>query len=373
MNYCMQFLTDLLVGVLTIYLSFTNALADGISGLLPEEKRDSTVSYQQPLEEKEEGGSTIQTLETEYQRGISLPDILIQNAAYQKASVADSTSTSTTTKFSVEDALVNIYCTYTTDGYVRTNTGTGFFISPEGVILTNAHVAQFLLLETVNETGETSCIVRAGNPAEPLYEAELLYISPAWIQKHANLINDLQPRGTGERDYALLFVRAGLDNRPLPGQFPFLLTETSLMSNRMQNANVTAGGYPAETLFKNGPEAKLVPVLASTTITDIYTFGSSYADIFSLGESKVGEHGASGGPVLNQEGKVIGLITTKGSNEDGASTLRALTLSYIDRTIIEESTFNLQQTISGQLAFRSQLFQKTIVPFLSRLVESEIE
>ncbi|MFT5036612.1 MAG: hypothetical protein ACI9VM_000174 [Candidatus Azotimanducaceae bacterium] len=373
----MQFLTDILVAVLTSYLAFTNMLGDSIASLFPEQAAPSGHLSVQMAPEKKVSDETlaplIESLESEYKQSTSLPDILIQNAAYQKASVIDGVRVEEINTTKVPDALVNIYCTYKTDNYVRTNTGTGFFIDSAGVILTNAHVAQFLILETVNKTGETECIIRAGDPAKPLYKAELLHISPAWILKHADLIAQENPQGTGERDYALLFVTAGLDNAPMPARFPYLSFDTSLLSTKMLDQEVLVAGYPAETFFEDGPDAELRPQSASSTVTDMFTFGSNYADIVSIAGSVIGEHGASGGPILNSEGKVIGLISTKGSPEEGSGSLRALTLSYVDRTILQESAIDLRQLISGRLALRAQLFTETIVPFLSEALESELE
>lgn len=366
----MQFLTDVLVAILGAYLALTGALADGIMTVLPVTTEERT-SYNalQPEASHTEIESVLSVLSSAYKSSESLPDILVQNASYQSAQIMSGVEATTKSPWTVEDALVNIYCTYTTDTHKRTTTGSGFFIDKAGVILTNAHVAQFLLLEAVSTTGTTECIIRNGNPAEPRYEAELLYISPAWIQKHAHLIDSEQPRGTGERDYALLFVTKGLDNAPMPGQFPYLDVDTSLLHNTLIGDPILVGGYPAGDTLGGA----LYLDTATTTITDMFTFVSNYADVISIGNSAVGEHGVSGGPVLNAEGNVIGLVTTKGSEEEGTHTLRALTLSYIDRTIIEESTFTLKETISGQLAFRAELFTSTIAPFLSRILESELE
>lgn len=362
----MQFVSDILIGIISGYLAFTNTLADGIISLLPveEQQRVETTQVTPALEIVEKITST-------YSGGI--PDILVQNAAYQQAAAVSATAHKPVPTTNVKDALVNIYCTYKTDSKIRTSTGTGFFVSPNGVVMTNAHVAQFLLLETVNNTGTTACVLRAGDPAAPLYEAELLYISPAWIQQHAHLITSEHPRGTGERDYALLYVTAGVDNKPMPAHFPYLSLNTNLLSKEIINDTIIVAGYPAATALSNDPNAELRPQAASTTLTNLYTFASNQADVMAIGESIVGEFGASGGPVLNDRGEVIGLISTKGSNTDGARSLRGLSLAYINRTIVEESTFDLERTMSGALELRAKLFTETIATFLSKVLEAELE
>lgn len=365
----MQFITDALVAVLTAYLALTNTLADGISGLIPGEPEapQQEVAANGETEEQDE----MARIDSEYERGGALPSILIENATYQGAAVAGSAPATSTPTANIADALVNIFCTYETSEYVRSNSGSGFFINDDGVILTNAHVAQFLLLENVAE-GSSHCVIRT-NTEDGEYRAELLYISPAWIEKHAHLIDDEQPLGTGERDFALLYVTAGVDNQPLPARFPYLAVNTDLLSKRRIGDTVTVGGFPAGAFFQNGETEAIVPVTATTTLTDMFTFGSNYADVISIGSSTAGERGVSGGPVIDEAGEVIGMVSTKGSLEPGALTLRALTLSYIDRAMTEESTFTLHETASGQLSFRAQLFMDTIVPFLSRILESELE
>ena len=81
--------------------------------------------------------------------------------------------------------------------------------------------------------------------------------------------------------------------------------------------------------------------------------------------------GSSGGPILNSEGKVIGVIVTRGDdNIDGEGSLRGITISHINRTMIEETNFDLAQNLSGNLAYRSQIFAQTMTPFLLTILET---
>ena len=304
----------------------------------------------------------------------SIPDILLQDPQYQRAGVIESDPVRRAYTTDPAAALVNIFCTHTNNQSVRTTTGSGFFIEPRGVILTNAHVAQFLLLETLDGYGEIDCLIRTGNPASDRYRAELLYLPPSWIQEYAAAIVDERPVGTGERDYALLYVSESRTSEPLPAFFPALDFDTSLLPVHIKGSEVTAAGYPAAHLFTEGTLAQLIPRVTSTSITDLFTFGSNYADVMALSGSVVGEHGSSGGPILNADGTVIGLITTRGDDaRDGMGSLRAITLSYIDRTISQETGFNLRQSTQGELAFRSHIFQQTLAPFLTALIARELQ
>lgn len=359
----MQFLLDLVIIIASSYLALTNGLANTLIEILPE-----PLAVTQKQASSGNGPTTLSRVGTSNQNPI--PDILIQNAAYQRAAVVESIEPSLAPATAL-DALVNIFCTYTTENYTKSTTGTGFFIDTDGVILTNAHVAQFLLLEGL--VGEAECIIRTGNPATPSYEAELLYISPTWIQEHAQLINDQTPKGTGERDYALLYITSALENKPMPASFSALPFNTELLRLDIEDTEVFATGYPAELALSTAFDAPLIPKQATTTIAELMTFGSNYVDLFTIGGTQIGEHGSSGGPVVDADGYAIGIISTKGDDEKfGAGSLRAISLAYINRSIEEESGQSLLLNLSGNLPYRSKLFKETIVPFLQDAIENEL-
>lgn len=362
----MQLFTDILITIVASYLAFTNFLALKIESFFT-----NVQNYTLTEEYENEGVSLIPSLPSIFGTG-NIPDILLKNKDYQKASVIESD-----TNHTVNDpflAIVNIFCTFTTPTTIRTTTGTGFFIHSNGVILTNAHVAQYLLLEKTELLGEAECLVRTGNPAKAEYEAELLYIPPTWVQKNASLIDNKAPSGTGERDYALLFVKSSITDTPLPAEFPALAIDTDLLPVTLKDSTVTASGYPATDLIKNGAHTPLLPRSATTSISDLYTFGSNYADVFSIRGSNVGAEGSSGGPIITKDGKVIGMIVTRGNDEtDGKGSLRAITLSHIDRTIKEETGFSLTNNLSGEVEKRSQVFTTTLVPFLVELLSLELK
>lgn len=360
----MQLLTDILISIIISYLAFTNFLADKIQILFNDDKATIFTN------EHNRDISLLSSLPSIFNTN-TVPDLLLKNKDYQKASVLEANTNQITTD--PLSAIVNIYCTFTTPTSIRTTTGTGFFIHSNGVILTNAHVAQYLLIEKTKLLGEAECLVRTGNPAKAEYQAELLYIPPTWIQKNASLIDAKSPSGTGERDYALLYVKSSLTETPLPAHFPALAIDTSFLPTTIRGSEITALGYPATDLIKNGANSPLLPKLATTSVSDLYTFGSNYADVFSIRGSSVGAEGSSGGPIINKDGQAIGMIVTRGNDEtDGTGSLRAITLSHINLTIEEESGFSLINHINGNTEKRSQTFINTLAPFLTAILSSEI-
>ncbi len=359
----MQFVIDIAITLFTAYLAFTNQAAERILSFFPTDEEEVEI-----VEETVDGGLP------------SLPslfsskklDILLRSAEYQKAAAIESLEESQT----VEDpalALVNIFCTFKSPTTIRTTTGTGFFVHSEGVILTNAHVAQYLLLEETDALGDAECTVRQGTPAEPKYRAELLYIPPTWVEENAILIDAVAPTGTGERDYALLYVTENITGGSLPTVFPALEINSDLLPRTIKDTDVLAAGYPATDLLRNGASSPLFSVVAPTTISELYTFGSNYADVFSIRGSSVGAEGSSGGPIITDEGIVIGMIVTRGDDSvDGEGSLRAITMSHIHRTILEETGFSLERNLSGDIALRSEVFTDTLAPFLTNLLSEEL-
>jgi S1-C subfamily serine protease len=358
----MQFLFDALTTLLIGYLALTNALALMLTNLFVDD-------FENSVETSSVGESAPTALPSLYAGTMSLPDILLRSAEFQTAAVIDSTSAPLVIDPARNpiDALVNVYCTFITPDTIRTTTGTGFFVANSGIILTNAHVAQFLLLEKTTKLGQTNCVIRNGNPAAPRYNAELLYISPAWVKENAVLVSVAAPTGTGERDYALLYVTSAVDESPLPASFPALRVSSGLLSRSYENTGVTAVAYPAGDMLSGGSDTELIPRMATTSITQLFTFTSNVADVIGLRGSIIGQQGSSGGPIIDSKANVIGMITTRGNDaRDGAGSLRAITLSHVNRTITEETGFSLENNLRGNIPYRAEVFTTTMVPFLTQ-------
>lgn len=258
-------------------------------------------------------------------------------------------------------ALVNILCT-AQDSDIQSISGSGVIIDPRGIILTNAHIAQYVLLAQSGQTS-LSCIVQSGFPARPLWSAEVLYIPPVWIQEHAPDIASAHPVGTGEHDYALLRITNAINPEAESAQtiaLPFDVREAIAFQNDL----VLSGSYPAE-FIGDTPPYGLLPLSSISKIEELLTFSGKNVDMLSLGNTPVAQSGSSGGPVVNAWGRVVGLITTTSASAVLAEReLRAITTSYINRDLIEQTGSSLEDFLSNDIAKKAAAFREHQAPML---------
>ncbi len=297
---------------------------------------------------------------------LALALLVLSTASYPglaaAAPISIKNDTSKTLVASAEDwlleATVNLYCRVKVGNKEVSVTGTGVVIDARGVILTNAHVAQYFLLNGKDSKLSANCTVRAGSPAKDRYVAEVLYISKEWLSQNTEKSVKASAKGTGEHDYALLYVTKAKKGN-LPAQFPIVPLGLATLVNK--GGEVTVGGYPAGSLKYKDVRNKLKLLTATTTITSLQTFEAQTTDLITLSRSKVASYGVSGGPVTSS-GQVIGIVatmsTSKGTDE-GAS-LRAITLSYINRAVMDETGLSLTALYSGDLTTRAALTRASI-------------
>ncbi len=251
-------------------------------------------------------------------------------------------------------ALVNILC-MPQGGTLRPISGSGVIIDPRGVILTNAHVAQYVLLSQSSKV-DLNCEIRSGSPAAPMWKAEVLYIPSVWVNKYASDINQGHVAGTGEHDYALLRIISTISGAPVSETLPYLPIETR-ENVAFQGDPVLVSGYPAEFVGGINAQYGLYPALSVSTIKQLLTFETGSIDVFSLGGIIVAQGGSSGGPIVNSWHRVVGIVTT---TSEGATTadrdLHATTLAYIDHDFRVQSGRSLYELFQENIAEEAHAF-----------------
>ncbi|MDO8593978.1 MAG: serine protease [bacterium] len=312
-------------------------------------------------------------------RVISTPLVLMPPTptSLSVTGVATTTPAPTAPLFSFDElntktrmALVNILCTTKRSGSFNPISGSGVIVEPRGVILTNAHIGQYFLLKDYLVPDFLECLIRTGSPARNSYKAKLLYISPEWVEDNAKKIQENEPTGTGKNDFALLLITGSTDpNVTLPATYPYLPMDLTNESIRA-HSDVLAAAYPAGLLSGITIQRDLYPSSAVVQTGTVYDFSDYRPDIFSIGGSVVAQHGASGGAVVNQSGKLIGLIVTASTGETTAERdLNALTMSHIDDSFRARTGDNLQTLLDSNLTASAESFNANVFPGLKKLLE----
>ncbi len=273
------------------------------------------------------------------------------------------------------EALVNVLCTSKRGGSFNPISGSGIFIDPRGIILTNAHVAEYFLLKDYLTPNFLECAIRIGEPARNRYRARLLYLSPAWVAVNAEKINLSEPTGTGENDFALLLVTDTTSaDIPMPDAFPYV--RMSLDDSALEKpAEVLIAAYPAGFLSGIHIQKDLYPSSAVVRTGSVYSFwGEKTADIFSVGGSVVAQQGSSGGAVVNTEGELIGLIVTATSGHTTAERdLNALTMSHLRASFKRHTGDSIVSLLAaGDIRASADSFDEKIAPILKEILEDAL-
>ncbi len=268
-------------------------------------------------------------------------------------------------------ALVNILCISDTQK-VRSITGSGVVVDPRGVILTNSHIGQYFLLRDYPAIKNVNCTIRTGSPAIPKYEAELLYLSPLWINDNKTTIAETNPLGTGEHDYAFLIITKAITGE-VPEEFnylPMLISDGELVVSK----NVVVAGYAAGFLGGVTVQKELYPVSALSKIYELFTFTDDTLDLISIGGSVVAQRGSSGGAVVDDGGNLIGVIVTSTEAVNTSDRdLRAVTISHINRSLSESRGSSISALLLGDIKNKSENFNSVEAPNLKQILVNSIE
>lgn len=275
-----------------------------------------------------------------------------------------STSASSASK-ALQAALVNIICYAPTNGTLHSISGSGIIINPKGIILTNAHIAQYFLLANHG----VSCAIRTGGPATAKYKASLMYISPEWLRANANVLTETNPQGTGQYDFALLIITTSINSARFPVTFPYVPLANGAPSI---GTPVVIASYGAQSLKSTQILSDLFPTVVSGSVKDVYTFAINSVDVIALGGSAAAQSGSSGGGVINAAGDLVGTLTT--STINGATSTRALdaiTTLYIQGEYVRETRQSLDSLLVGSssIAVANEAAQ---IPALESLIATQL-
>lgn len=268
-----------------------------------------------------------------------------------------------------EDGVVNIFCSQkiVVNGKVtsqrRTITGSGALISKDGVVLTNAHVAQFPLLADKNPN--IVCLARYGNPASGSLSVKVSYISPEWVKEYGKYINTEGAPQSGKSDFALLKISLPTGNTGNSPLFPLTL-QKSLPD---QSATIYSVSYPADILGAKGVNSSLPLQKEALGINRFYSVGVTSNDVIETTPSSAGQRGSSGGAIVDQQGQLIGTITTiVNSSNPSKKLIRAMTITHTDVEFSKFSNTNLSQVTTYGIAEAEKSFDNQYREFLTSLL-----
>lgn len=268
------------------------------------------------------------------------------------------------------DVIINILCK-TKAGSLSPISGTGVVVGQSGLILTNAHIGQYLLLKDYGGKENVECVGRTGSPAYPRYKLEIVFISPTWVNKNKTILKEQNPQGTGENDFAFLRITENIDSSPLPEGFKFIPMNISEIINREEPVLLVS--YPAGFLGGISILQDLNITSAIARINEIFTFKQNTIDLISVPGTVVSQKGSSGGAVVDRFITLLGIITT---SSDGNTTdkrdLRAITLGYINRAMQEEIGITLEQFIKSDPKEFAKKFQEINAPILMKILTDEL-
>ncbi len=264
-------------------------------------------------------------------------------------------------------ALMNIICTVTDSG--ETVTGSGVFIDARGVIMTNAHIGQYVVLSEVSS--DITCVGRTGAPAKPYWKLRVVFMPEKWVQEHAKDLRSPQPTGTGEHDYALLAAEPLTANDP---STPFTHVAVDVREAVVfQGDNVFLVSYPAGFIGGFLVQNNLNPATTVAQVRKLFTFQESTIDLLSLGGVILAQGGSSGGGVLNAWGRLVGIIVT---TSDGKTTeerdLRAITVAHIDRSMRAHMGMSIAEFLDSNLQEHVNDFRVNKLNELAKMLTNEI-
>lgn len=203
-------------------------------------------------------------------------------------------------------------------------TGSGLIINPNGYILTNAHVVEIAKLDDDKIANEAfnqlvyNIAVKFNYPEDLVRKYMLKYTTWKSVTKHLKIV---LPGEGGVYDAEIKSYGApvgeGKDVSVIKIEAKNLPTLKLGNSETVQSLdNIWVFGYPAAAESDVlSPESSLVVSITNGNISATEKKSIQGAPVLQI--SAPATHGNSGGPVVNKDGSVIGLLTFRGNTVNG--------------------------------------------------------
>jgi Trypsin-like peptidase domain len=265
-------------------------------------------------------------------------------------------------------SIVHILCE-TLTGTRSLISGSGVVVSDTGIVLTNAHIAQFFLYDyTTSTRGTYSCSVRTGAPTSTSFTVQPLYVSPLWVQENLAQARAEKPKGTGENDWALLQLT-------LPTTYVTTGLKTARIDTRERILDTGDSGllasFPAQFLGATLLQSALYQTTSVSKVATIYTFASNTVDLLQFKDSIVAQGGSSGGGVFNEYGRFSGIISTASdATTTKDRTVQIITTGHINRSALKSTGSTLQALIASTTLAES--FSRETAPLLAENIAREL-
>lgn len=264
-------------------------------------------------------------------------------------------------------AVVNIICLQ--KGGLSGISGSGVIVDPRGIIMTVAHVGQNFLLRDYPEEDSGTCYIRTGSPAKNAYSADLVFVSPSWIEENSDAFLSANPKGTGENDFAFLAITGSVTGTPLPSVFPYIPLAPA-NTNIKKGDRVGTGSYAAEFLTSSQVRSSLYPTIKFANVESVFTFDNGTDDLFSVAAGSAAQEGSSGGAVINEDDRLIGVISTRTVKPDLAlRTMQAVTIDHARRSFRDDMGENMDSYLKSSPAALIAKFKPKAVGLLDILQE----
>lgn len=237
--------------------------------------------------------------------------------------------------------------------------GTGFFISTDGFIVTNAHMVNDAagsekrcrdilknnIKTDMREQGLTDQLI------EDLLSSNKLELSQFSYYQHVVLPNAIassnpmipfeikeQGRSSNEDSKDIAVVKIAVTNAPV-----LKLATTNSVPPESQDKIIVIG-YPgaADNLQSLSDESLVEATITEGIVSNPYKMFEDRSPVIQL-DVRV-EPGSSGSPVLNERGEVIGVVALRGVNSEGGSIPFAVPTSTIWEFVRASGAVNEQAT-----------------------------